>query len=66
MVEFGLVWLSLVWYRGFGFVVVESCLVWCSQFLFGLEDDLNKNAIVDAWIEDIKTRPIIGRSLRID
>ena len=37
MVEFGFIWLSLVW-----FGVVE----------FGLEDDLNENTIVDTWMED--------------
>ena len=39
MDEFALVWLSLSFAR-------------CGLFLFGLEDDLNENAIVDTRMED--------------
>ena len=41
-----MVWLSL-------------SLVRCGLFLFGLEDDLNENAIVDTWIEDNPNPKII-------
>ena len=41
MDEFGLVWLSLSW-------------VQCGLFLFGVEDDLNENAIFETWIKIIK------------
>ena len=61
MVEFGLVWMSLVWYGCNHFGMDEFGLVWmslswvrCSLFLFGLEDDQNENAIVKTWIKIIK------------
>ena len=43
--EFGLIWLSLVecgsvWYVRPWFCLVLFSLVWCDQFLFGLEDDI--------------------------
>ena len=40
----GIVWLGLVLYN----------LVWCGLFLFGLEVDLNENAIVETWIKIIR------------
>ena len=51
MDEFGLVWLSSVCYGcvWFGVVEFEFGLVWLIFALF--IDDLNKNAILDAWME---------------
>ena len=61
MDDFDLVWLSLVRYGlvwfgmdEFGVVWLSLSLVRCGLFLFGLEDDLNENAIVETWIKIIK------------